>query len=133
MDEQPYLTPTNSFVGVASEFKCYPTTIQELQFEQGGSGERVRANPGQLWQLQVMHARLTLPNHCSCAGVHRVLGTRTLEGLLIELDVHIEYRIVPEEARQVLCVTCSLSCCPPDSGTTHTRSVTAAVAATAAL
>lgn len=76
------------------------------------------------WQLQIMRTRLTLPNHCSCAGVHRVLGTRTLEGLLIELDVHIEYRIVPEEARQVSCVTCTLSYSPPDGGQlTHSLSL----------
>ena len=34
-------------------------------------------------------------------GVNRVLGTRTQEGLFINLDIHIEYRLVSEEMKEL--------------------------------
>lgn len=66
MEEQPYLTASREFIGLASSYVCMPKTIQEIEFVQGG------------------------------IGVNRILGTRTKEGLFINLDVHIEYRIIPE-------------------------------------
>ena len=60
LENEVILEPTNKMVGVHSGFHCYPKTIQEIEFTRGG------------------------------AGVNRVLGTRTIEGLFISLDIHIE-------------------------------------------
>lgn len=65
-------TPENSFVGLHSGFACYPTLIQDIEFTHGG------------------------------AGVNRVLGTRTKEGLFISLQIHIEYRVDAADMKNLL-------------------------------
>lgn len=65
LEETVVTTPENSFVGPHSGFACYPTLIQEMEFDNSGS------------------------------GFNTILGTRTREGLFINVAVHLEYRIEP--------------------------------------
>ena len=65
LEDDVVLEPTNAMVGPASGFLCYPKTVQEIEFTKGGTG----------------------PN--------AILGTRTQEGLFINLDLHIECVLLP--------------------------------------
>ena len=104
LEDEVVLEPTNAFVGPSSDFHCYPKIVQEIEVRRASSPlplphQTPMCSPT---VLRCFWRGCAVPQFKEGAkGVNRVLGTRTQEGLFISLDIHIEYRLVSEEMKEL--------------------------------